>query len=142
MVRFLGYLMSTLGKKPRVAIVGFGLVGRVAALELIEHYDITVYERDRQDAQTGAGTLAAAMLAPLAESVICSQAIAQQGLDAIKMWPRLLAKLDDAVFFQQAGSLIVAHQQDRGDLQSFAQRLKPLDGHSPYPVDQRMSADL
>ncbi|KZN55873.1 hypothetical protein N474_13315 [Pseudoalteromonas luteoviolacea CPMOR-2] len=134
--------MSELGKKPRVAIVGFGLVGRIVALELIERYDITVFEKDQQDGQAGAGTLAAAMLAPLAESVICSQALAQQGLDAIEMWPKLLAKLDQEVFFQQAGSLIVAHQQDRGDLQSFQQRLKPLHGHHPYPADQRMIAEL
>ncbi|KZN31936.1 hypothetical protein N480_02025 [Pseudoalteromonas luteoviolacea S2607] len=134
--------MSELGKKPRVAIVGFGLIGRIAALELMEHYDITVFEKDRQDAQTGAGTLAAAMLAPLAESVICSKALAEQGLESIAMWPKILAKLDSEVFFQQAGSLIVAHQQDRGDLQSFAQRLKPLDGHHPFSADQRMLTEL
>ncbi|MBQ4839463.1 FAD-dependent oxidoreductase [Pseudoalteromonas luteoviolacea] len=134
--------MTEYGAKPSVAIVGFGLVGRVVALELMAQYQLTIFEKDPQDAQTGAGTLAAAMLAPLAESVICDQALAEQGLKSIAMWPNLLAKLDSQVFFQQQGSLIVAHQQDRGDLQSFQQRLKPLMQHRAESVNQIEIAKL
>ncbi|KZN49041.1 FAD-dependent oxidoreductase [Pseudoalteromonas luteoviolacea] len=134
--------MTEYGAKPSVAIVGFGLVGRVAALELMDRYQLTIFEKDPQDAQTGAGTLAAAMLAPLAESVICDRILAEQGLKSIALWPSLLKKLDTPVFFQQQGSLIVAHQQDRGDLQSFEQRLKPLGEHQSTRVSQRDIATL
>jgi glycine oxidase len=58
------------------------------------------------------------------------------GLDSINRWPKILAQLDDTVFFQQQGTLVVAHQQDKGDLQSFAQRLKPLANHQVKSVNR------
>ena len=46
------------------------------------------------------------------------------------------------MFFQQTGTLVVAHQQDKGDLQSFSQRLKPLAGHHAEFVDRQRIAHL
>lgn len=112
-----------------IAVVGFGLTGRLAALELSLAHNVTVYEADDAQALNSAGLVAAAMLAPLAESVLCEQDLALMGLDSISRWPGILAQLDDTVFFQQQGTLVVAHQQDRGDLQSFTERLKPLANH-------------
>lgn len=112
-----------------IAVVGFGLTGRLAALELSLAHNVTVYEADDAQALNSAGRVAAAMLAPLAESVLCEQDLALMGLDSISRWPGILAQLDDTVFFQQQGTLVVAHQQDRGDLQSFTERLKPLANH-------------
>ena len=57
--------------KPKVAILGFGLLGRVSALMLMERYQISIFDKDDAQANNSAGLLAAAMLAPLAESVIC-----------------------------------------------------------------------
>lgn len=112
-----------------IAVLGFGLTGRLAALELSLKHNVTVYEAGDEQALDSAGRVAAAMLAPLAESVFCEQDLALLGLDSIARWPSILAQLDDEVFFQQQGSLVVAHQQDKGDLQSFMQRLKPLAEH-------------
>ena len=123
--------------KPKVAILGFGLVGRVTALTLMERYHLSIFERDDEQAENSAGKLAAAMLAPLAESVICDADLAEDGLKAMALWPALLEKLVAPVFFQQAGTLVVAHQQDKGDLQSFSQRLKPLAGHQAHIANSR-----
>ncbi len=112
-----------------IAIVGFGLAGRLAALALSKQHHITVFEADDEHTPNSAGKVAAAMLAPLAESVLCEPDLALMGLDAIARWPSILAELDSEVFFQQQGTLVVAHQQDKGDLHSFAQRLKPLQHH-------------
>ncbi len=112
-----------------IAVVGFGLTGRLAALELSLAHNVTVYEADDAQARNSAGRVAAAMLAPLAESVLCEQDLALMGLDSISRWPGILAQLDETVFFQQQGTLVVAHQQDKGDLQSFTERLKPLANH-------------
>ncbi|MGA4604288.1 FAD-dependent oxidoreductase [Pseudoalteromonas piscicida] len=131
--------MST---QARVAILGFGLTGRIAALMLAERYQISVFEQAKQGTESSAGSVAAAMLAPLAESVICDEALALQGLESMKLWPQLLAKLESPVFFQQQGSLIVAHGQDRGDLVSFQQRLKPLKDHSAEVVNGTQIAQL
>lgn len=121
-------------KKARIAILGFGLTGRLAALGLQQKYDVTVFEKGSLEAQKSAGFVAAAMLAPLAESVLCDEDIAKQGLAAIARWQTIIESLTLPVFFQQQGSLILAHQQDRGDLMSFRQRLKPLSGFLPVDV--------
>ena len=125
-----------------IAVVGFGLTGRLTALELSLQHRVTVYEAGDEQALDSAGRVAAAMLAPLAESVFCEQDLALMGLDSIKRWPRILAQLDEAVFFQQQGTLVVAHQQDKGDLQSFMQRLKPLAGHHGHQLTGSQISEL
>ncbi|WP_192508903.1 FAD-dependent oxidoreductase [Pseudoalteromonas aurantia] len=128
--------------KPKVAILGFGLVGRVAALMLHEKCHVSVYEASDEHASSSAGALAAAMLAPLAESVICETDLAELGLKSMAMWPSLLAKLPEPVFFQQMGTLIVAHAQDKGDLNSFSQRLKPLKGQEAQVLNSAYINEL
>lgn len=109
-----------------IAVVGFGLAGRLAVLELSKQHHVTVFEADDEHTQNSAGKVAAAMLAPLAESVLCEADLALMGLDSMKRWPSIIAELESDIFFQQQGTLVIAHQQDKGDLQSFAQRIKPL----------------
>ncbi len=125
-----------------IAVVGFGLTGRLAALELSLAHNVTVYEADDAEARNSAGRVAAAMLAPLAESVLCEQDLALMGLDSINRWPGILAQLDEAVFFQQQGTLVVAHQQDKGDLQSFTERLKPLANHHAQQLNGAHISEL
>ncbi|MFC3034105.1 FAD-dependent oxidoreductase [Pseudoalteromonas fenneropenaei] len=126
----------------KIAIVGFGLVGRIAALALVKQHQLTVFEQDNEHTLGSAGSLAAAMLAPLAESVSCEADLAEQGLQAVALWQTILADLTQPVMLQQAGSLVVAHPQDRGDLQSFQQRLKPLQGHQAQRLDGQAIAAL
>ncbi|KAF7768921.1 glycine oxidase [Pseudoalteromonas citrea] len=127
---------------PKVAILGFGLIGRVTALMLHEKAQLSVYEASDEHASNSAGALAAAMLAPLAESVICETDLAELGLKSMTMWPALLAQLSDPVFFQQSGTLVVAHAQDKGDLNSFSQRLKPLDSHIAHSLSTAQIREL
>ncbi|WP_105166733.1 FAD-dependent oxidoreductase [Pseudoalteromonas sp. T1lg23B] len=129
-------------RKPKVAILGFGLVGRVAALMLQDQYQLSIFEAAQTPNNNGAGALAAAMLAPMAESVICEADLAQMGVEAMTLWPKLLATLSMPVMYQQVGTLIVAHQQDMGDLRSFEQRLKPLAGHQAQHVSSHDIAKL
>jgi len=46
-----------------IAVVGFGLAGRLAALELSKQHQVTVFEADDEHTQNSAGKVAAAMLA-------------------------------------------------------------------------------
>ena len=120
--------MTALTEQKKIAILGFGLTGRLTALSIYKHHQVDVYEVGNIDGQQSAGFVAAAMLAPFAESVLCEMDLAELGLASIPLWQNILAELSEPVFFQQAGSLIIAHQQDRGDLFSFQSRLKPLQG--------------
>ncbi len=125
-----------------IAVVGFGLAGRLAALELSKLHHVTVFEADDEQTPNSAGKVAAAMLAPLAESVLCEADLALMGLDSMKRWPEIVSELEGDVFFQQQGTLVVAHQQDKGDLQSFTQRIKPIAGHSAQALNAQQIAQL
>lgn len=125
-----------------IAVVGFGLAGRLAALDLSKLHHVTVFEADDEQTPNSAGKVAAAMLAPLAESVLCEADLALMGLDSMKRWPEIVSELEGDVFFQQQGTLVVAHQQDKGDLQSFTQRIKPIAGHSAQALNAQQIAQL
>jgi len=125
-----------------IAVVGFGLAGRLAALELSKLHHVTVFEASDEHTQNSAGKVAAAMLAPLAESVLCEADLAIMGLNSLKRWPEIISELEGDVFFQQQGTLVVAHQQDKGDLQSFTQRIKPIAGHCAQVLNAQQIAKL
>jgi glycine oxidase len=63
------------------------------------------------------------MLAPLAESAITELPVVRMGQHALKRWPELLNELQQPVFFQQNGTMIVWHRQDASEAQRFAQLL-------------------
>jgi len=113
--------------KPRIAILGAGLMGRMLAVSLKNDYAVELFDQDKGQGQQSAAYLAAAMLAPLAESADATQAVMQLGELALKRWPAFLQTLSTPVFFQQTGSLIVAFEQDLGDLKQFKSRLKGKD---------------
>ena len=105
-------------------VLGAGLMGRLLAHSLARlGHRVDVYEAQGPDAQGAAARVAAAMLAPLAESAITELPVVQMGQHALKRWPELLKELQQAVFFQQNGTLIVWHRQDAPEAQRFAQLL-------------------
>ncbi|NTS77135.1 FAD-dependent oxidoreductase [Catenovulum sp. SM1970] len=115
----------------KVAILGAGLVGRLLSLTLdkinasdADALQITLIEQGKLAQPQGPGLIAAAMVSPTAESVVASEHIVAMGSASLNLWPKLLDynKLD--VVFQQAGSLVLAHQQDIAHLSSFVQRIK------------------
>ncbi len=126
---------------PKIAILGAGLMGRLLALSLIKESN-TVELFDQDDAISGmqsAAYLAAAMLAPLSESAEASREVMLLGEQSLARWPDLLSKLEHPVFFQQAGSLIVAFEQDEALLKHFQQRLK---GHNFEDVSTQKIHEL
>ncbi|WP_100912605.1 FAD-dependent oxidoreductase [Pseudoalteromonas spongiae] len=134
--------MTATSQRKKIAILGYGLTGRLAALQLYKQHQVSVFESDKVSGEQSAGFVAAAMLAPLAESVLCEAELAELGLQAIPLWQSILELLDEPVFFQQHGSLVVAHQQDKGDLESFANRLKPLAEQSAKQLNSTQLAEL
>ena len=102
-------------------VLGAGLMGRLLAWQLaLRGYRVTVHEAGGADAQGSPARVAAAMLAPLAESAITEPGVVEMGRHALGRWPELLAQLSQPVFFQQDGTLIVWHRQDAAEAQRFA----------------------
>ncbi|WCM90342.1 FAD-dependent oxidoreductase [Acidovorax sp. NCPPB 3576] len=96
-----------------LAILGAGLMGRLLAVELAHQgHAVTIYDAAGPDAQGAAARIAAAMLAPLAESAVTEPGVVRMGHYALTRWPQLLARLNGPVFFQQEGTLILWHRQD------------------------------
>ena len=95
-------------------------MGRLLAVALARRgHAIDIYDAQGPDAEGAAARVAAAMLAPLAESAITEPGVVRMGLHGLGRWPELLAGLDQPVFNQQNGSLILWHRQDQGDAQRF-----------------------
>lgn len=100
-------------------------MGRLLAWQLARAgHRVTVFEAGSADAQTSPARVAAAMLAPLAESAITEPSVVGMGRYALTRWPELIAQLTQPVFFQQEGTLILWHRQDAAEAQRFAGLLR------------------
>jgi glycine oxidase len=94
-------------------VLGAGLMGRLVACALAERgLRVAVHEAGSADARDSAARIAAAMLAPLAESAITEDSVVQMGRHALQRWPQLIAALDEPVYFQQQGTVVLWHRQD------------------------------
>lgn len=110
-----------MNKGPSSVVLGAGLMGRLLAWQLARAgHRVTVYEAGGADAQHSPARIAAAMLAPLAESAITEPSVVEMGRYALTRWPTLLGQLSQPVFFQQEGTLIVWHRQDAAEARRFA----------------------
>ena len=107
------------------AILGAGLMGRLLAVELARQgHRVEIFDAGSPAAEQSAATVAAAMLAPLAESAITEPGVVRMGHHALARWPQLLAPLAQPVFFQQSGTLIVWHRQDAAEAQRLTRQLE------------------
>jgi glycine oxidase len=114
------------------AVLGAGLMGRLMAVSLArEGHSVELFDRGGPDASKSAAHVAAAMLAPLAESVESEPLVVSLGQASLERWPELLATLPEPVFFQQSGTLIVWHAQDRDQAAQFGRRLHRFDDQLP-----------
>lgn len=107
--------------KPSSVVLGAGLMGRLLAWQLARSgHHVSVYEAGDAQALGSPARVAAAMLAPLAESAITETSVVRMGHHALLRWPALLAQLREPVFFQQAGTLVLWHRQDSAEASRFA----------------------
>ncbi len=107
----------------RIAIVGAGLVGRMLGWRLCEQgADITLLDAQARD-HKGTGLVAAAMIAPGTEAVTGEPLVEKLGRCSMSLWPAWLDKLVEAtgqpIYFNNSGTMVVAHAQDEGDWQRF-----------------------
>lgn len=106
-------------------VLGAGLMGRLLAWQLARAgHNVDLYDAAGPDAQGSAARVAAAMLAPLAESAITESSVVKMGHYALSRWPELLAQLSTPVFFQQEGTLILWHRQDAAEASRFSKQLQ------------------
>lgn len=101
-------------------ILGAGLIGRLLGVSLARvGHPVTLVDAGDAQGSGGAARVAAAMLAPLAESAVTEPNVVAMGQYALGRWPQLLQSLRQPVFFQQAGTLVLWHRQDAGEAVRF-----------------------
>ena len=131
-----------MSQRPHSVVLGAGLMGRLLAWRLSQAgHRVEVHEAGQADAQGAAARVAAAMLAPLAESAITELPVVRMGQHALQAWPRVLSHLPAPVFFQQQGTVIVWHRQDAAEARRFHQLLQRTHLALPsLPAAQAMDA--
>lgn len=111
-------------KNAHIAVVGAGLIGRLTALSLIKQgCSVTLFDKDDERAHQSAAYAAAGLLTPLGEAMHSEANIVEMGFESLKLWPTILASLSGYTYFQQAGALMVSHEQDQGDFVRFSRYL-------------------
>ena len=99
----------------RAAVVGAGVLGLAAAMELAERgFKVTLYERN-PGLGGNASWLAGGMLAPFCEGESASPSVVERGRQAVEWWARHTP-------VTRNGTLVVAPPRDAPDLDRFAQR--------------------
>lgn len=105
-----------------VAIVGGGVAGLVAALELSARgIASTVYDARRSE---GCSLKAGGMLAPLSELDLADPEIARLGLDAPVRWEAILGPPAQGDLWNRQGSLLLAHRPEWPLLTQLLQRAR------------------
>ncbi len=108
-----------------MGIAGAGIMGRVLAWQLQRAgCEVTLFDRDPMDSGSAAAYTAAGMLAPYCELESAESLIYNLGQRSLKLWPDIAGSLDTPGLFRLGGSLVVAHGQDRADLEHFKQLLR------------------
>lgn len=125
-----------------IVILGAGLMGRLLACQLARAgHRLELFDAGGPEALNSAARAAAAMLAPLAESAITETSVVEMGVHALKRWPELIAQLDEPVFFQQEGTLVLWHRQDAADADRFSRQMDATNLALPkLPKAQRLDA--
>src|SRR5690606_31206248 len=105
------------GMSARVRVLGAGVAGLAAALELAQAgAEVEVLEVGKQPGGEAASRFAGGMLAPWCECVSAEPLVAELGRQALDWWPR---QYPGTV---RNGTLVLAAARDAGELEAFAQR--------------------
>ncbi len=99
----------------KIAVVGAGIMGQLLAYHCLQAGDeVTIYD---DNDQANCSHAAAGMLSPAAELEKHDHLIYRLGMQSVlHHWPRLLQSLNANIYFQQRGSLLLAHAADQAEL--------------------------
>jgi glycine oxidase len=124
-------------------VIGSGLIGRLLSWRLTQAgYQVDILSSDDKQGTDSAAYIAAAMIAPATEAVSAEAKVNEIGLKSLKLWPEWLAELPDDVFYQNSGTLVVAHAGDKAELDRYQRRANHVLNKGAFvQLDQEQLAD-
>lgn len=100
-----------------IGIVGAGIIGRLLALNLLQNgWHVVLFDVDSQEGKASCSYAAAGMLSPFSELEKTESIVHNLGVKSINLWSSILSTLNQPVYFQNEGSLALAHAQDIDEL--------------------------
>lgn len=107
--------------KMKAGIAGAGIAGRLLAFHLAQAgWNVTLFDADNESGVANCSMTAAGLLNPVNELEKCAPLVLQLGLESLQQhWPRIIAQVDPTIYFRNIGSVVVAHAQDKVELQHF-----------------------
>lgn len=116
-----------------VGIVGAGIMGRLIALRGEGlGWKITLFDKGDESGSSSCSFRPPAMLAPVCEMDGSEPLIAELGKASMPLWRDIVDTTGGKVFFQQMGSIIVAHPHDRTEMPRFARSLESRAGAASF----------
>ncbi len=115
----------------KIAIAGAGLMGQLIAYYLSQHteYEVTLYDRNLTQS---AAKCAAGMIAPFTELEKSQSIVTEIGLKSLNLWPDIIKTINPDIYFQQRGSIVMAHQQDTAELETYLAKINSHWSDPPY----------
>jgi glycine oxidase len=103
-------------RRPDVAIVGGGLVGRCLAWRASRSgARVVLYDSAGSRGTNSAAWAAAGMIAPTTEAIDADVQIASMGNHSLRLWPQWLAELPVPVFYRDTGTFLLWQGADAGE---------------------------
>ncbi|OGT35368.1 MAG: thiamine biosynthesis protein thio [Gammaproteobacteria bacterium RIFCSPHIGHO2_12_FULL_37_14] len=105
----------------KVAIVGAGIMGRLLALSLVNAgYNVNIFDQDHDSGMNSCSMAAAGLLTPMTELDKSEMIIYELGMKALAQhWPNILAELQDNIYFQCLGSIVLNHPKDHPEMDRY-----------------------
>lgn len=105
----------------KAGIVGAGIVGRLLAFRLAQlGWQISLFEQSADNCSMAA----AGLLTPIVELEKSETLIYSLGIRSLQqLWPLILQQLEEKIFFNNQGSLLVSHPQDSAELRIFIKNI-------------------
>lgn len=119
----------------QIGIAGAGIMGRLLAWQLVQQgHKVSLFDNNPVEHGNACSYTAAGMLTPYAEAESAEPLVLNLGLKALDLWPGIADKLGN-IQYRTGGTLVVSHQQDRGDFNRFSNALSPYLGHQAHLIN-------
>ncbi|MFT3742522.1 MAG: FAD-dependent oxidoreductase [Gammaproteobacteria bacterium] len=134
----------------KAAIIGTGVMGQVLAFNLLQAgWQVTLFDQRASADALNCSQTAAGLLTPMSELEKNAAIIFQLGVISLKKcWPTLLQQLPEPVYFADKGSLVLAHPNDKAELQRFQHHIEtrlelmPNSTHVQQSVIRQLEPEL